>query len=216
MIKETFKYPKFSEVDFIRLYCAMNFKNGCSPIIKHHELEKKLFGFYLLPEFRDLFQDICPKKDYINPENSYLNLGTALNAAQLFGLLISIQGTGEIRSIISCDEKMAQEIISNTDTEMVNKMTKLFNIMIDLDRGSKERQSSQISDAESTMDNFMKKLDNGDLTYDKEQTIGTKLILNEKFIDEQVKSYDKLLKSPIMQEIQESKPTLVKKGKFTK
>lgn len=216
MIKENFKCPKFSEVDFIRLYCAMNFKNGCSPIIKHHELEKKLFGFYLLPEFRDLFQDICPKKDYINPENSYLNLGTALNAAQLFGLLISIQGTGEIRSIISCDEKMAQEIISNTDTEMVNKMTKLFNIMIDLDRCSKERQSSQISDAESTMDNFMKKLDNGDLTYDKEQTIGAKLILNEKFIDEQVKSYDKLLKSPIMQEIQESKPTLVKKGKFTK
>ena len=54
------------------------------------------------------------------------------------------------------------------------------------------------------------------MSYDKEQTIGTKLILNEKFIDEQVKSYDKLLKSPIMQEIQESKPTLVKKGKFTK
>lgn len=126
MIKETVKYPEFSEVDFIRLYCAMNFKNGCSPIIKHYELEKKLYRFYLLPEFRDLFQGICPVKDYINPENSYLNLDTALNTAQLFGLLIPIQGTGEIKSIISCDEKMAQEIISNTDTEMVTKMTKLL------------------------------------------------------------------------------------------
>lgn len=211
MIKETVKYPRFSEVDFIRLYCAMNFKNGCSPIIKHHELEKKLYRFYSLPEFRDLFQDICPKKDYINPENSYLNLGTALNTAQLFGLLISIQGTGEIRSIISCDEEIAQEIISNTDPEMVNKMAKLFNSMIGFDKSSKEKQSSQISDAESTMDNFMKKLDNGDLIGDKEQTTGTELMLNKEFIDDQVENYAKLLRSPVMQEIQESGPTLVKK-----
>ena len=100
MIKEIVKYPEFSEIDFIRLYCAMNFKNGCSPIIKHNELEKKLYRFYSLPEFRDLFQDICPKKDYTNPENSYLNLGTALNTAQLVGLLIPIQSTGEISSIM--------------------------------------------------------------------------------------------------------------------
>ena len=211
MIKETVKYPKFSEIDFIRLYCAINFKNGCSPIIKHYELEKKLYRFYSLPEFRDLFQDICPKKDYINPENSYLNLGTALNTAQLFGLLISIQGTGEIRSIISCDEEIAQEIISNTDPEMVNKMAKLFNSMIGFDKSSKEKQSSQISDAESTMDNFMKKLDNGDLIGDKEQTTGTELMLNKEFIDDQVENYAKLLRSPVMQEIQESGPTLVKK-----
>ena len=126
MIKETVKYPEFSEIDFIRLYCAMNFKNGCSPIIKHCELEKKLYRFYSLPEFRDLFQDICPKKDCSNPENSYLNLGTALNTAQLLGLLIPIKSTGEIRSIISCDEKIAQEIISNTDTEIVTKMATLL------------------------------------------------------------------------------------------
>ncbi len=126
MIKETVKYPKFSEVDFIKLYCAMNFKNGYSPIINHQKLEKKLYRFYLLPEFRDLFQDICPKKDCIDPENSYLNLSAALNTAQLFGLLIPIQGAGKIMSIISCDEKMAQEIISNTDTEMVIRMAKLL------------------------------------------------------------------------------------------
>ena len=49
-----------------------------------------------------------------------------MNTAQLFGLLIPIQGTGEIISIISCDEKIAQEIISNTDTEMVTRMAKLL------------------------------------------------------------------------------------------
>ena len=126
MIKETVKYSKFSEVDFIKLYCAMNFIYGYSPIINHHELEKKLYTFYLLPEFRDLFQDICPKKDCSNPENSYLNLDTALNTAQLLGLLIPIKSTGETRSIISCDEKLAQEIISNTDTEIVTKMATLL------------------------------------------------------------------------------------------
>ena len=71
MIKETIKYPRFSETDFIRLYCAINFQKGLSPIIKHHELETKLYEFYSLPDFEELFQDICPKKDYINPKNSY-------------------------------------------------------------------------------------------------------------------------------------------------
>lgn len=132
MIKENVKYSNFSEVSFIRLYCAMSFKYRCFPIIKHHELEKKLYEFYSLPEFSELFCDICPKKDYINPENSYLNLQTAINTAQLFGILTPIRGNGESRSIIALDENIALEIISNTDTKMVNKMASLFNKMFDL------------------------------------------------------------------------------------
>lgn len=60
---------------------------------------------------------------------SFLDLGTAINTAQLFGLLIPIHGVGEIRSIVSCDENIAQEIISGSDKEMVDKMTDLFNTM---------------------------------------------------------------------------------------
>ena len=185
MIKETVKYPEFSEIDFIRLYCAMNFKNGCSPIIKHYELEKKLYRFYSLTEFRDLFQDICPKKDYTNPENNYLNLGIALNTAQLVGLLIPIQSTGEISSIISCNDKIAQEIISSTDTEMVNKMAKLFNLMLDFDSSLKENRYYQTSDAG--------------------------LVSDKQFIDEPVENYTKALNSFVMSEIQESGPVLIKK-----
>ncbi len=139
MIK-TVKYPNFDEYDFIRLYCAMNFKNELSPIIKHHELEKRLYALYSLPEFRELFQGIIPKRDYINPDNSYLDLGTALNTAQLFGLLTPIDRVGEIRSIVSCDNDIAQEIISNSDAEMVNKMTNLFNTMFNLDHNSKDER----------------------------------------------------------------------------
>ena len=143
MIKETIKYPRFSETDFIRLYCAINFQKGLSPIIKHHELETKLYEFYSLPDFEELFQDICPKKDYINPKNSYLDLGAAINTEQIFGLLTQIHGVGETRSIISCDEEIAQEIISNTDTEMVDKMTNLFNVMFGLDSDLKKKQQPQ-------------------------------------------------------------------------
>ena len=150
-----------------------------------NELEKKLYRFYSLPEFRDLFQDICPKKDYTNPENNYLNLGIALNTAQLVGLLIPIQSTGEISSIISCNDKIAQEIISSTDTEMVNKMAKLFNLMLDFDSSLKEDCSYQTSDAE--------------------------LVSDKQFIDEPVENYTKALNSPVMSEIQESGPVLIKK-----
>lgn len=197
MIKEAIKkYPKFSETDFIRLYCAMNFKNELSPIIKHHELEKRLYEFYSLPEFRELFQDICPKEDYINPENSYLDLQTALQMVQLLGLLTPIHDAGEIRSMITCDESIAQRIISNTDAEMVDKMANLFNTMYSLNDSSKEKDNTKISNAESVMNHFMEKLDHDDFTYDKEQSNGTELAFDEGFIDNQVKSYKKLLKSP--------------------
>jgi len=83
MIKETVKYPEFSEIDFIRLYCAMNFKNGCSPIIKHYELEKKLYRFYSLTEFRDLFQDICPKKRLHKFRKQLFEFGNCLECCSI-------------------------------------------------------------------------------------------------------------------------------------
>ncbi len=46
---------------------------------------------------------------------------------------------------------------------------------------------------------------------DEEQTISKELILNEEFINSQVKKYNELLKSTIVQEIQESESILVKK-----
>lgn len=136
MIK-TAKYPEFSDVDFIRLYCAINLKNKLSPIITHHELEKGLYEFYHLPEFRELFQDICPKTNYIVPKNSYLDLTVALNTAQLFGILTPITGTMEIKSIISCDENLEKQIIASYNSEMVDKMNHLVGAIYDL-QGSKQ------------------------------------------------------------------------------
>ena len=133
MNKETIKYPSFSEFNFITLYCAINFKNGCSPVIEHRELEKRLYKYYRNPEFEDLFQDIVSKKDYMNPEESSLNLSSAISKAQLFGFLTPIYGVGETKSIISCDNQLAEQIILNADKEMVEKMNQLFNEMFNLD-----------------------------------------------------------------------------------
>ena len=65
-----------------------------------------------------------------------------------------------------------------------------------------------ISNSETVMDHFMKRLENDDFTRDKEPTIGKELTLDEKFIDAKIESYTRLLQSPIMQEIEE--PRLVK------
>lgn len=143
MNKETIKYPKFSETDFIRLYCAINVLKGLSPIIKHHELETTLYKVYSLPDFKELFQDICPKKNYATPQRSYLDLETAINTAQTFGLLTQIKDMGETRSLVSCNEKTAQEIIANSNEEMVNKMTNLFTVIDETKHDTKTKQTLQ-------------------------------------------------------------------------
>lgn len=73
---------------------------------------------------------------------------------------------------------------------------------------------SQFSNEENVMDSFLEKLNNDNLSCDKEPTNGKELEIDEKFIDEQLESYNKLLASPFLQEIEESSikgPRLVKK-----
>lgn len=96
-----------------------------------------------------------------------------------------------MRSIINCDENLAQIIISNTDEEIVNKMDKLFDLMFKL---------NQISDAESVMNNFIERLDKDDLPYDKEQLTGDEFKLDTEAIEAKVKSYKNLLNSPFLKE----------------
>ena len=140
MNKEIVKTSNFSENEFIRLYCAINFKKQLPPIIKHEELEKELYKFYFYPDFEKLFQDISLKRDYANPEYSYLDLGRAINVAQIYGLLIPVHDVGEVKSIISCNKKLAEKIISTTDAEMVKKMNDLFDMMFNLTENKEDQQ----------------------------------------------------------------------------
>ncbi len=151
MIKETVKYPSFSETDFIRLYCAMNVKKKCSRVISHHELEKRLYEYYSLPEFVDLFQDICPKKDNIYPENSYMDLSDALQKAQLLGVLTLIHdATTKTKSIIAYNIEEAEEVITNANQDMVEKMANLFDRMDNRDSESKQKEETELNNSSNT------------------------------------------------------------------
>ena len=57
--------------------------------------------------------------------------------------------------------------------------------------------------AGDVMDRFMKKLDNGELVRDKEPSTGEELQLDDKFIEEQVEDYIKLLDSSLMEKVQD-------------
>ncbi len=117
---------QFSEFDFIRLFCAMHYKARRVPIINHHALEKKLYPFYDVPEYKELFQDIVPKKDGIYKESNYLDLQKAFTTARIVGLLVPIHGAGALKSIVFCNDDIASEITSTVAPEMVDKMARLF------------------------------------------------------------------------------------------
>lgn len=155
MLKD--KFIKFSDYDFIRLYCALNVKYGQSPLLNHHELEKKLYKFYNVSELKILFEDIHPKKDYINEENSYLVLTTPFQNAQTFGLLNTVNDAGEIRSFISLDDKQANEIIANYNSEIISAMSILFCLL------SKKFNNSEIHFNEENLEDVRKYIEESNI-----------------------------------------------------
>ena len=52
-----------------------------------------------------------------------------LNPAQLYDLLIPIHASREIKSIINCDNDIAQKIILNADEKIIYKMSNLLDTM---------------------------------------------------------------------------------------
>lgn len=80
---------------------------------------------------------------------------------------------------------------------------------IKLQLESEKQELTSISDAELVMNNFMKKLNNGDLTRDTEPIIGEELKMDDEFVNERLESYKKLLESPIIKEVHD--PVFVKK-----
>lgn len=130
MLKQSVKYPSFSEYDFIRLYCAISAKKGSFPVIVHHELEKDLYKFYFLDEYKDLFEDIVPQTNNIDEQESYLNLNAGIQLAQTFYLLMPIHDNGEIRSMNICNIYEADKIIDSYSYDIVEKMSSLIDMKL--------------------------------------------------------------------------------------
>lgn len=117
-------YAEFSDINFLMLYCAFKYIYGYKPIIDHERLEKELYDFYFMPEFAELFADISLK----NEEES-VDLSIAFQTAQIVGLIRPLQDNSESKSIICCDEEMANGITFSAKADIVQKMSILFQRM---------------------------------------------------------------------------------------
>jgi len=131
----------------------MNFQNGLSPILNCHDLEKKLYSFSFDVSFQELFQDLCPRKDFIYLEDSYFDLSHAFQTAQIVGLLVPLCSVGDRRMVICCDQSMAQEILSHYDEKIVLQMTQLLDQMF-FTHSFSEKSSDMVLGEESFMNEF--------------------------------------------------------------
>lgn len=148
MLKEEF--IKFSDYDFIRLYCAIYVKNSGSPILIHHQLEKELSIFYDNPKYKTIFQEINFKRDYINEENSYFDLENALQIAQIMGLLILIEDSGKNRSLITCKVSETEKIISEYDEKIVELMISLVEHLSNNEKNNQGKNTKKLIKTTST------------------------------------------------------------------
>ena len=151
-----------------------------------------------------------------------------LAPAIIGGLACGVYGVKRRNNFISVFKTINNELGDNamsefSDYEKEKQFDKnLENIIMDTcaiklqleTEKQKLENLSSISNSESVMDDFMKKLGDDTLAHDKEPTTEKELVMNEEFIDEQLENYKKLSELSIMQEIEEPKiegPRLVKK-----
>ena len=121
--------PDISEYGFIRLYSATVILQGKNPIFENHELEKDLYKYYDKEEYNFLFEDIVKREDKIFKDSSYLNLNTAIGQGYALGLLLPLQCSHNLKSIINLSRENASEILSSFNEKQIVAMGNLCNEM---------------------------------------------------------------------------------------
>lgn len=137
-------FKLFSEYDFIRLYSAIIAKNRYYPIINHHDLEKKIYNFYHVEEFKELFVEVGKKEDILFPEENKVLLSEGFLTALTYGILVNINDTGEMRSVITLIKDEAEKIISNYDERYVAKMTLLVENVIKEEKKKESEKAPKV------------------------------------------------------------------------
>ena len=121
--------PDISEYGFIRLYSATVILQGKNPIFENHELEKNLFKYYNKEEYNFFFEDIVKREDKIFKDSSYLDLNAGLGQGYALGLLLPLQGSKNLKSIINLSRENASEILSSFNEKQIVAMENLCNEM---------------------------------------------------------------------------------------
>ena len=102
---------------------------GKNPIFENHELEKDLFKYYDKEEYNFLFEDIVKREDKIFKDSSYLDLNAGLGQGYALGLLLPLQGSKNLKSIINLSRENASEILSSFNEKQIVAMGNLCNEM---------------------------------------------------------------------------------------
>ena len=121
--------PDISEYGFIRLYSATVILQGKNPIFENHELEKDLFKYYDKEEYNFFFEDIVKREDKIFKDSSYLDLNAGLGQGYALGLLLPLQESKNLKSIINLSRENASEILSSFNKKQIVAMGNLCNEM---------------------------------------------------------------------------------------
>ena len=75
------KERRFTEEDFVRLLIFYLTQNGVYQV-RESDLKRKLYYYYINPQFQELFQDICKARGTSNPE---VDISDGLNHEKYFG-----------------------------------------------------------------------------------------------------------------------------------
>ena len=121
--------PDIDEYGFVRLYSATIISQGKNPIFENHKLEKDLYKYYDKEEYNFLFEDIVKREDKIFKDSSYLDLNAGLGQGYALGLLLPLQGSKNLKSIINLSRENASEILSSFNEKQIVAMENLCNEM---------------------------------------------------------------------------------------
>ena len=121
--------PDIDEYGFVRLYSATIISQGKNPIFENHKLEKDLYKYYDKEEYNFLFEDIVKREDKIFKDSSYLDLNSGLGQGYALGLLLPLQGSKNLKSIINLSRENASEILSSFNEKQIVAIGNLCNEM---------------------------------------------------------------------------------------
>ena len=118
--------PDIDEYGFVRLYSATIISQGKNPIFEN---QKDLFKYYDKEEYNFFFEDIVKREDKIFKDSSYLDLNAGLGQGYALGLLLPLQGSKNLKSIINLSRENASEILSSFNEKQIVAMENLCNEM---------------------------------------------------------------------------------------
>lgn len=128
---------EFEEHDFVAILLPLLFQNGIYKI-KEKELEKKLYFYYQKPEFKELFRNIFPTKNF---DEKSINLSDGFYREKYFGCnVIFEQCHSDILHLnydIDHDFSFYEQLLSSSAKTKIRQLAQELGIRNNIEKNSK-------------------------------------------------------------------------------